>query len=240
MPDLDPSIVEHCIDIWLDVSLVRQKKRPLHPSKVVAIKSEINKLHVAGFIYPIAYTSWVSNPIHVNKKYGVIHVCTNFRDLNHACPKDNFPTPFIDQIIDDYASHEALSFMDGFFGYNQIQIHPTYQYKTTFTIPWGTFSYHVMPFGLKKTDATFQQAMTYVFHDLSHIILTYLDDLTTRSNKLTQHLDDLRIVFQRCHQHNIRLNTLKCVFCVTVGRLIGFIISQHDIVMNPLKFQAIT
>jgi hypothetical protein len=93
------------------------------------------------------------------------------------------PTPFIDQIIDDCAGHEALSFMDGFSGYNQIQIHPTDQYKTTFTTPWGTFSYRVMPFGLKNAGATFQWAMTYVFHDLACIILAYLDDLTARSKK---------------------------------------------------------
>jgi hypothetical protein len=73
--------------------------------------------------------------------------------------------------------------MDGFSGYNQIQIHPTDQYKTTFTTPWGTFSYRVMPFGLKNVGATFQWAMTYVFHDLSRIILAYLDDLTARSKK---------------------------------------------------------
>jgi hypothetical protein len=191
MPDLDPSIVEHCIDTWPDVTPVHQKQHPLHPSKFVAIKAEIDKLHATGFIYPIVYTSWVSNPVPVNKKHGTIHVCTDFHDLNHACPKDNFPTPFIDQIIDDCADHEALSFMDGFSGYNQIQIHPTDQYKTTFTTPWGTFSYRVMPFGLKNAGATFQRAMTYVFHDLSHIILAYLDDLTARSKKQIQHLDDL-------------------------------------------------
>jgi hypothetical protein len=99
--------------------------------------------------------------------------------------------PFIDQIIDDCAGHEALSFMDGFSGYNQIQIHPADQYKTAFTTPWGTFSYRVMPFGLKNDGATFQWAMTYIFHDLAHIILAYLDDLTARSKKRTQHLDDL-------------------------------------------------
>jgi hypothetical protein len=183
MPGLDPSIVEHQIDTWSDIAHVRQKKHPLHPSKVAAIKAEIDKLHIVGFIYPIAYTSWVSNPIPVNKKQGTIRVCTDFHDLNHACPKDNFPTPFIDQIIDDCADHKALSFMDGFSGYNQIQIHPTDQYKTAFTTPWGTFSYRVMPFGLKNVGATFQWAMTYIFHDLSHIILAYLDDLTARSKK---------------------------------------------------------
>jgi hypothetical protein len=106
--------------------------------------------------------------------------------------------PFIDQIIDDYTGHEALSFMDGFSGYNQIQIHPTDQYKTTFTTLWGTFSYRVMPFGLKNVGATFHCAMTYIFHDLSQIILAYLDDLTTRSKICTQHLNDLRIIFKWC------------------------------------------
>jgi hypothetical protein len=123
----------------------------------------------------------------------------DFCDLNHAYPKDNFPTPFINQIIDDYVGHEALSFMDSFSVYNQIQIHPTYQYKTAFTTPWGTFVYRFMSFGLNNVGATFQWAMTYIFHGLAHIILTYLDDLTARSKKHTQHLNDLRIIFQRCH-----------------------------------------
>ena len=85
--------------------------------------------------------------------------------------------PFIDQIIDDCAGYEALSFMDGFSGYNQIQIHLVDQYKTAFTTPWGNFSYRVMHFGLKNAGATFQWAMTYIFHNLAHIILAYLDDL---------------------------------------------------------------
>jgi hypothetical protein len=103
--------------------------------------------------------------------------------------------PFIDQIIDECAGHKALSFMDGVSGYNQIQIHPADQYKTAFTTPWGTFSYHVMPFGLQNDGATFQQAMTYIFHDLAHIIVAYLDNLTARSKKFTQHLDYLQIIF---------------------------------------------
>jgi hypothetical protein len=147
--------------------------------------------------------------------------------------------PFIDQIIDDCAGHEALSFMDGFSGYNQIQIHLTVQCKTAFTTPWGNFAYCVMLFGLKNVGATFQWAMTYIFHDLAHIILAYLDDLIARSKKCTQHLDDLRIIFQQCRQYNIRLNPLKCMFCVTMGRLLGFIISQSGIIVDPLKVQAI-
>jgi hypothetical protein len=100
MPRLDPTIVEHHIDTWPDISPSTKSNRPLHPSKSMAIKAKIDKLRVIGFIYPIAYTSWVSNSVPVNKKQGTIRVCTDFHDLNQACPKDNFPTPFIDQVID--------------------------------------------------------------------------------------------------------------------------------------------
>ena len=68
IPSLDPSIMEHHIDTWPDVAPIRQKQRPIHPSKVAAVKVEIEKLHTAGYIYPIAYTTSVSNPVPVNKK----------------------------------------------------------------------------------------------------------------------------------------------------------------------------
>ncbi|MCY6488158.1 hypothetical protein, partial [Actinobacillus pleuropneumoniae] len=73
-----------------------------------------------GFIYPIAYTSWVSNLIPVMKKQGTIHVFIDSRDLNKPCAKDNYPTPFINQVINAFTNHEALSFMHGFSRYNQI------------------------------------------------------------------------------------------------------------------------
>ena len=96
-----------------------------------------------------------------------------------------------------------------------------------------------MPFGLKNAGATFQWAMTYCFHDLVHILLVYLDDLTARSRKRSDHLDDLWQVFLRCRKYQICLNPHKCVFFVPTGRLLGFIISQKGITVDPLKFQAI-
>jgi hypothetical protein len=121
----------------------------------------------------------VSNPIPVNKKQGTIRVCTDFHYLNKAYLKDNFPTPFIDHIIDECAGYEVFSFMDGFSGYNHIHIKPKDQHKTTFICPWGTFSYRKMPFGLKNAGATFQRAMSFSFHDIKHIFKAYLDDLAS-------------------------------------------------------------
>ena len=121
----------------------------------MAIKVEVEKLLKASFIYPIPLTEWVSNPVPIDKKQGMIHVCIDFRDLNKACPMDNYLTPFIDQIIDECAGNEIFSFMDEFSGYNQITIRPEDKHKTTFICPWHTFAYKNMPFGLKMLELRF-------------------------------------------------------------------------------------
>eukprot|EP00253_Pinus_taeda_P020385 PITA_20385 len=114
MPGIDSSIVEHEIKMYPDVKPVRQWLQQVHPKKATAIKAEVEKLLHAGFIYSVPLTDWVSNIVLVMKKQGTIRVCVNYRDVNKACPKDNYPTPFIDQIIDECAGCEIFSFMDGF------------------------------------------------------------------------------------------------------------------------------
>jgi hypothetical protein len=86
--------------------------------------------------------------------------------------------------------------MDGFSGYNQIQIKPEDQHKTAFICPWGTFSYRKMPFGLKNVGATFQRAVYFSFHDLKHIVEAYLDDLASRSHKRDDHPTHLCLIFE--------------------------------------------
>jgi hypothetical protein len=110
-----------------------------------------------------------------------------FHDLNKVCPKYNFLTPFIDQILDECVGSEVFFFMDGFSGYNQIQIKSEDQHKTTFIFSWGTSAYRKMPFSLKNARATFQCAMTFAFHDLKHIFEAYLDDLVSHSHKRADH-----------------------------------------------------
>jgi hypothetical protein len=150
MPGIDPRIVEHEIRTYLDAKPIRQHFRVVNPRKAPIIKEEIEKLLDASFIYPDPLTEWVSNPVPMNKKKGTIRVCMEFRDHNKACPKDNFPMSFIDHILDKFVGSNIFSFMERFLGYNQIQIKPKHQHKTTFICPWGTFSYRKMPFGLKK------------------------------------------------------------------------------------------
>ena len=128
--------------------------------------------------------------------------------------------------------------MDGFSGYNQIQIKPEHQHKTAFICPWGTFAYQKIPFGLKNAGATFQRAKSYAFHDIKKIVEVYLDDLTAHSKKRADHPAHLRAVFERCF-YKIRLNPHKCIFCVISGRLLGFIVSKHGMMVDPFKVEAI-
>jgi len=236
MPGIDPAIE---IKTYLDAKLVRQCLRQIHPRKAAAVKAEVEKLLKAGFIYPIPLTDRVSNIVPVNKKQGTIRICIDYRDINRACPKDNYPTPYIDQIIDDCAGSELFSFMDSFSGYNQINILPADQPKMAFIYPWGTFAYCKLPFGLKNARATFQRAMSYAFHDMKHIVQPYLDDLPAHSLHRADHLIHLRAIFMRCRHYQIRLNPHKCVFCIETGRLLGFVVSKAGIRVDPSKVEAI-
>jgi len=195
MPVIDPAIVVHEISNYPGPKPVWQWLHPVHPRKVVAIKAEVENLLKASFIYPIPLMDWVSNIVHVAKKLGMICVCVDYYDINRTCPKYNYPTPFINQIIDKCIGSEICSFMDGFFGNNQINISPVDQHKTTFIFPWGTFYYKNLPFGLKNASTTFQQEISYAFHETRHVVQPYLDDLPAHSAKRRDHPNHLRDIF---------------------------------------------
>lgn len=124
--------------------------------------------------------------------------------------------------------------------YNQIQIKPEDQHKTSFICPWGTFTYKRMPFVLKNARATFQQAMSYAFHDINNIVQAYLDDIAAHSKKRAKHLDHLKSIFNRCQKYKIHLNPHKCIFYVVSISLLRFIVSKFGIMVDPLKVEAIS
>ena len=155
MKGVHPSVCTHHIYIKEDRKLVRQPQRRMNPALKDIVKEELQKLLDAGFIYPISDSEWVSPLVLVPKKNGKWRICVDYQELNKATKKDHFPLPFIDQVLDGLAGKKFFSFLDGFSGYNQIQISPEDQDKTTFTCPWGTFAYRVLPFGLCNAPATF-------------------------------------------------------------------------------------
>ena len=118
MPGLDPKLVVHYLVVDPGAKPVKQKLQKMHPKMALLVKVELEKLLEAKIIWPIDYSEWISNMVPVTKPSGDIRICTDLRDLNKACPKDDFPLPNINMIMDLTTGHELLSLMDGFFGYN--------------------------------------------------------------------------------------------------------------------------
>ncbi|KAL0307923.1 UNVERIFIED_CONTAM: Retrovirus-related Pol polyprotein from transposon [Sesamum angustifolium] len=168
---------------------------------------------------------WISNIVPVRKKNGQIRVCVDFRNLNNACP---FPLPIVELMIDATMGHEALSFMDGSSGYNQICMASTNEELTVFRTPKGIYCYKVMPFGLKNAAATYQRAMQRIFNDMLHKnVECYVDDLVVKSKKRDDHFHDFRKVFERLRRYQLKMNPSKCAFEVTSRKFLGFIVRQR-------------
>ena len=137
-------------------------------------------------------------------------LCVDFKNLNKCSKKDNYPLPKMEHLLQRVSGASVTSFLDGLFGYNQVAMHLDDQEKTSFTIPWGTFMYAKIPFGLMNVGATFQRAMDLDFVGLKDkFVLIYLDDLTIYSHNHHDHLQHLRKVFMKCKSYGISLNSKK-------------------------------
>ncbi|WKA02258.1 hypothetical protein VitviT2T_020470 [Vitis vinifera] len=168
MSGLDPSIVQHRLPLLPHAKPVKQKLRRLHPRWSLQVKETIQKQLSVGFLSVVEYPEWLANVVPVPKKDGKVRVCVDFRDLNKASPKDDFPLPHIDMLVDSTAGHSMLSFMDRFFRYSQVLMAPKDMEKTSFITKWGTYCYRVMPFGLKNAEDTYQRAATTLLQDMMH------------------------------------------------------------------------
>ena len=176
----------------------------------------------------------------VPKKDGKVRMCMDFRDLNKACPKDDFTLPHIDVLVDNTAGSSLMSLMDGFSGYNQIKMAPRDMTKTTFTTEWGIYCYTVMPFGLKNVGATYQRMTIALLHDMMHNeAKMYVDDMIVKSKERVGHIVKLRKFFERIKGYRLRLNPQKCTFRVIARKLLGSLVSDKGIEVDPLKIKTI-
>uniref|UniRef100_A0A2N9HNF1 Uncharacterized protein n=1 Tax=Fagus sylvatica TaxID=28930 RepID=A0A2N9HNF1_FAGSY len=240
MPGINPSIISHKLNVDPSLRPIKQKRRVFAPERNNAIMEEVDKLLAANFIREVYYPDWLANVVMVKKSTGKWRMCVDFIDLNKACPKDSFPLPRIDQLVDSTAGHKLLTFMDVFSGYNQIVMDEDDQEKTSFITSRGLFCYKVMPFGLKNAGATYQRLMNRMFHDqIGRNVEVYVDDMLVKSKEEDGHLDDLRETFQTLRKYQMKLNPSKCAFGVYSGKFLGFMVSQRGIEANPDKIKAI-
>jgi hypothetical protein len=184
MPRLDRSIVKHRLPLKKGFQSFQERACQMRTEVLEEVKKEIEKMPEAGFIRPCRYAEWISTIVPVQKKDGRWRVCMDFRDLNRATPKDEYPMPVVETLIDASTDNKILSFMDGNAGYNQIFMAQEDIHKTAFRVPSavGLFEYVVKTFGLKNAGATYQRAMNYIYHDLiGKLVEIYIDDVVVKS-----------------------------------------------------------
>ena len=240
MGGIDPAIITHKLNTNLSFKPVKQKRRSFTSERQKAINEEVGKLLQAGAIREVEYPEWLANVLLVKKANGKWRICIDFTDINKACPKDSFPLPRIDLIVDATAGHELLSFMDAFSGYNQISMDPNDQEKTSFVTAQGTYCYRVMPFGLKNAGATFQRLVNWMFQkQIGTTMEVYIDDMLVKFTKSDLYIAHLSEAFQILRNYNMKLNPTKCAFGVSAGKFMGFIVNHRGIEANPDKIKAL-
>ena len=256
---ISPIICTHRIYLEEDAKPSRQPQRRLNPHMKEVVRDEVLKLLDVGIIFPISDSKWVSPTQVVPKKSGVTvveneeneliptrvitgwRVCIDYRKLNSCTRKDHFPMPFLDQVLERVAGHLFYCFLDGYSGYNQIEIALEDQEKTTFTCPYGTFAYRRMPFGLCNAPGTFQRCMMGIFSDMvEKIVEVFMDDFSVFGDSFVECLENLEKVLERCEEKDLVLNWEKCHFMVTEGIVLGHIVSARGIEVDKSKVEAIS
>ena len=238
-----PRVVPDFICHHLNVNpAVLPKKQPSWRSSKEhsdAIKEEVNKLKQAGAIKEVFYPERLANMVVVKKKNGKWQVCVDFTDLNKACPKDPFPMPRIDQLVDATVGHPRMSFLDAFQGYHQIPLTLDDQEKTTFVNPIGNYHYKVMPFDLKNAGSTYQRMMTKMFEpQQGKNIEVYRDDMVVKRKLESKHINDLGNIFEISRKHKLCLNTSKCFFGVGSRKFLKNMVIHRRIEVNLNQIKA--
>ena len=191
---------------------------------------------IKEFFYP----KWLANTVVVKKKNEKWRVCVDFTDLNKACPKDPFPLPRIDQLVDATVGHPRMSFLDAFQGYHQIPLALDDQKKMSFVTLVRNYHYKVMYFGLKNAGSTYQRMMTKMFEaQMGKNIEVYIDDMVVKSKMVSEHIGDLTNIFKILRGHKLRLNATKCSFGIGSGKFLGYMVTHQGIEINPDQVKVI-
>jgi hypothetical protein len=240
MPGIPREVIEHHLKINPGARPVSQKPRRQSVERQDFIRKKVRKLLDAGFIEEVRHPVWLANPVIVPKANGKLQMCIGYTSLNKACPKDPYPLPRIDQIVDSTSGCELLSFLDAYSGFHQIQMSREDRKHTAFVTVDGLYCYIVMPYGLKNALPTFVRAMSKTFGDLIRDkVEVYVDDIVVKTKRGSTLVEDLTLVFDKLRATHTKLNPDKCVFGVSAGKLLGFLVLYRGIEANPEKIKAI-
>jgi hypothetical protein len=196
MPGVPKELAEHSLDVSKMAKPVKQKLRRFAKDHKEVIRVEVLKLLAVGFIRECKNPVWLANPVLVPKKTGQWRMCIDYTDLNRHCPKDPFPLPRIDQVVDSTAGSALLCFLHCYSSYHQIALKVSDQDKTAFIMPHGIYYYTAMTFGLKNTGATYQKAIQKCLESqIGKNVEAYVDDVVVKTTNEDNLIADLAQTF---------------------------------------------
>jgi hypothetical protein len=233
-------VIEHSLNVDPSFRPRKQRLRKMSEDKAEGARNEVKRLLSVGIIIEVKYPEWLANTVMVKKANGKWRMCIDFTDLNKACPKDEFPLPRIDTLVNAAASSELMSLLDCYSGYHQIWMKREDEPKTSFITPSGTYCYLRMPEGFKNVGGSFSRMTAKVLHSqIGRNVLTYVDEIIVKSTKQENHIADLQETFANFRQVGLKLNPEKCVFGVKKGKFLDCLVSTKGIEANPSKIEAI-
>ena len=189
-------MIENHLDVCPHVRPIKQKVRKQALERQEFIIEEIRKLEAADLVRGVLHPTWLANPVVVRKENGKWRLCIDYTDINKAYPKDPFPLPHIDQIVDSTAGCDLLSFLDAYSGYHQIFMMKEDEEKTAFITPCGTYCFVRMPFRLKSAGSMFARAVQIGFEPQLHRNMeAYMDDIVVKTKDRATLVQDLEETF---------------------------------------------
>ncbi|XP_074336766.1 uncharacterized protein LOC141673937 [Apium graveolens] len=240
MVGIYPEVMCHILNIDPKHKGVLQKRRVVSRERAIALTEEVDRLLDVGLIREFFYPDWLANPVLVRKPNDKWRTCVDFTNLNKECPKDSFPLPRIDQLVDTTTGHALLNFMDAYSGYNQIPMNGPDQEHTSFITDRGLYCYIGIPFGLINAGATYQRLVNKMFkRRIGKTMEVYVDDMLVKSKKAADHIADLAEIFHILRKYRMKLNPQKCIFGVESGNFLGFMVNHRGIEANPEKIKAL-
>lgn len=232
-------IVQHQIHLTDDIP-TRQKpyKVPYHLKG--EMNKQINELLDAGIIEP-STSAYAAPVLLVKKSDGSFRLCADLRKINLKTLPDNFPIPNMSEMIDLLSGAKYFSSLDLTSGFHQMSMHPSHAHLTAIATEAGHFQFKRMPFGLKNASASFQRLMSIVLSGLSHMqIAVYIDDVIIASNTIEEHIEKLKIVFQRLNEANLKLKPKKCSLLKTEVTYLGHRVKEGQVEPDPRNIESIT
>ncbi|KAL2102866.1 hypothetical protein ACEWY4_002034 [Coilia grayii] len=217
---------------------VRERYRPVPPTLYPELRTLIQGMLDGGVITESA-SPWAAPVVLVRKKDGGLRFCVDYRKLNSVTHKDAYPLPRIEESLTGLRKAAWYSTLDLASGYWQVEVHPHDKEKTAFTTPMGLYQFERMPFGLCNGPATFQRLMQRCLGGQVNEFLIYLDDVIVYSADYDSHLLHLEQVFDRLHQHGLKLNPKKSLFFQRSVHYLGHVVSQHGVATDPEKVSAV-